>query len=549
MARPKERSSPVREHIPCPCGKSSDAYCTYDDGHGWCYSCNKFFEEDKTKKESRMEKIVEILDPTKLTYEVKPQRGWTKETVEFFDIVTKIYDGVDYSIGYAYPNGAIKERRLGEVDKKDRFKWNKTEDGEAGKGLYGMDKFPKGSFKTLTISEGPADAPSIFQATNRRTAAVSVDSAATAVREITENFEYVDSFEKIILAFDKDEAGDRALKGVLTLFQNPEKIYILDMAEGKDPNDYVREGKSNELYVLWNNAKKSLPSDFIHTFVEVAESLTESVHDVVGTYPLPKLQEALRGLVRGEMTVFKGPEGIGKTELFRVFEYHLLKMHPEAKIGVIHAEEDKSTTLKGIATHESGIPMYFEEDEIPLEEVMDAYRKAVGDDENRFFVYKVRGTDDPRDVLRSIRALVVGSGVNIVFLDNLQKLVDAIEEDRERQMLVYLSAKLKEMAQDLRFSLVVISHVNDDGKALGSRYITKVADKVVHLSRDIKSTDPLEANRLYLEIEKGRMARGQGKVGYLQWNSTGYRLEVPTQAMKKDVTPAEGNLVRERIFA
>lgn len=493
-----------------------------------------------------MEKL-EVLDPTKVTYETKSQRGLSQEIVDFYEIITKIYDGVDYSLGYTYPNEAVKERRLGEVDKSHRFKWIKNSKGEAGKGLYGMDKFPRGSFKTLTISEGPIDAPSIFQATNKRTASVAVDSASSAMKEIQENFDYVDSFEKIILAFDKDEAGDRALKAVLTLFQNPEKVYVLDFAEGKDANDYIREGKVHDLYVLWNNAKRASPSDFIHTFAEVAESLTDAVHDVVGTYPLPKLQEALRGLVRGEMTVFKGPEGIGKTELFRVFEYHLLKMHPDAKIGVIHAEEDKATTLKGIATHESGIPMYFEEDEIPHEEIMDAYKKAVGEDENRFFVYKIRGTDDPRDVLRSIRALVVGSGVNIVFLDNLQKLVDAMEEDKERQMLVYLSAKLKEMAQDLRFSLVVISHVNDDGKALGSRYITKVADKVVHLTRDIKSTDPVEANRIYLEIEKGRMARGQGRVGFLQWNQAGYRLEVPPQLLKPQEIPQE--FVRPKVFA
>ena len=43
-------------HEPCPkCGRS-DAYSVYDDGHGYCFSCNTYFNANgkQTKGERKM---------------------------------------------------------------------------------------------------------------------------------------------------------------------------------------------------------------------------------------------------------------------------------------------------------------------------------------------------------------------------------------------------------------------------------------------------------------------------------------------------------------
>jgi hypothetical protein len=31
----------LEQHIPCPMCSSSDAYCIYSDGHGYCFSCRR----------------------------------------------------------------------------------------------------------------------------------------------------------------------------------------------------------------------------------------------------------------------------------------------------------------------------------------------------------------------------------------------------------------------------------------------------------------------------------------------------------------------------
>lgn len=34
-------STLVERHIPCPMCDSSNAFCTYSDGHGYCFSCHR----------------------------------------------------------------------------------------------------------------------------------------------------------------------------------------------------------------------------------------------------------------------------------------------------------------------------------------------------------------------------------------------------------------------------------------------------------------------------------------------------------------------------
>ena len=503
-----------KEHsLPCPCGNSSDAYAINYDGTGKCFSCNKFFKKEKD-----------------LNIELKtvqqPVRGWTQETVELFGIWCKVDDRSEvHNIGYVWPNGAVKVRNNKATSKKDRFTWLKNDDNEPGRGLYAMDKFEPGSKPSITITEGEADSPSVYQTIGGRSACVGVSSSSAAYNEIRENFKYVDSFDKVILCFDNDEAGERALKQVASLFQNQSKLYYCHLDKHKDANDYLLAGDLQELADAWYHAKRFTNSSFINTFSEVTESLADSVHEVVGTYPLEGLQNALRGFIRGELVVFKGLEGLGKTEAFRLCEHHLLKENPNVKIAAIHMEEDKSTTIKGLATYEADRPMYFEEDGITPEEVLDFYKKAVGDNEDRFFIYKITGGDDPDEILSSIRLLVHQSNVDIVFLDNLNKMVDSLEESDERQKLVYIASKLKDMAMELNISIVIISHVNDDGKALGSRYTTKVADKVIHMIREIGSIDPVEKNTLYFFVEKGRMARRSGVKDYIWFNENTFKLE------------------------
>lgn len=475
----------------------------------------------ETEEESEQSSVME--------YEVeevyKSHRGISKRTLEFYDIPVVMVNGEDYGYTFTYPNDSVKSKKINPTSRSDKYKWS----GQANSaGLFGKDKFAPGSKPSITITEGEHDAPSIYEAVGGVTAACSVQSSSTALRDIELERDYVNSFDKIILAFDNDEAGKAATKKIMAsgLFDF-NKIYWVPFDKHKDANDYMQAGDLGDLAAAWKGAKKYTPDNIISTFSEISEALKESREDELGTYPTEKLNDMAYGLYRGQVILIKGLEGLGKTELLRLMEHHLLKT-TECKLGLIHMEEDKATTIKGVATYELGVPCNLPDSGVGEEDILKGYSQAVGGREDRVFLYTMFGGDDPDDVLDSIRFLVASGGVDIVFLDHITLLSTGQEEGDERRKLDYLSTKLKKMCKELNFCLVLISHVNDEGQTRGSRNITKIADIVIHLSRNLLEEDEFEKNCLYLMIEKNRKTGRTGKAGVLWFNTSTFKLEEPS---------------------
>ena len=80
-----------------------------------------------------------------------------------------------------------------------------------------------------------------------------------------------------------------------------------------------------------------------------------------------------------------------------------------------------------------------------------------------------------------------------------------LADDDERKKLDRLTQKLKLMAEELGFALIEISAINDDGKTRGSRNISKAADNVIMLNRDITAFDPVVRSTIDFMIEKSRL--------------------------------------------
>jgi twinkle protein len=512
--------------LPCPCGVSSDAYAIDHEGRGYCFSgnCDKPTRQyEKETMQEAQDATLEATEPHTVEYVYKSHRGLSKKTLEFYKLPVAVVDGVDTSYIFEYPNGSKKIKRLNPINKKDKYRWDGGEANQAG--LYGSNLFAPGSKSSITITEGEHDAPSIFEVTGGSTAAVSVQSSSTAYRDIEGNRDYLNSFDKIILAFDNDEAGKNALRKIMSagLFDF-NKLYWVPFDKHKDANAYLQAGDLSDLSKVWKSAKKYTPDNIISTYEEIKEALKEAREEEIGTYPTERLTNMLYGFHRGQVVVVKGMEGIGKTEIFRMMEHHLLKT-TKCKLGLIHMEEDKSTTIKGVATYELGIPCALPDSGVSEGDILKGYSQATGGEEDRIFLYTMFGGDDPDDVLDSIRFLVSSGGVDIVFLDHISILVTGVEEGDERRKLDYISTKLKKMCKELKFCLVMITHVNDEGQTRGSRNISKIADTVIDLSRDKLAEDEIEKNSLYISVEKNRMSGRTGKGGVLYFNPSTFKLE------------------------
>ena len=474
---------------PCPhkgC-LSSDAYTVYDSGWAECYSCGErgFLDGENRMQEQNKE------------YRFVPERGLDLDTIKFYNILTEFQDGKRCETSFVYPNKAVKLRG---PEKTFRSKGPMQEAT-----LFGLDKFDSGSKPSVTITEGEYDAPSIYQATNGYTAAVSVPSSSQALKACKLAYDKLNGFDKIVLAFDNDAPGRKARDQVANLF-DPKKVFVVDFDVHKDANDYLQAGEEGKLLQAWKGHHKNVPKGIVHSFADIKKALQRKGSEKLMDYPFQNLDEKLYGIHRGEFVLCKGLEGIGKTELFRALEYHALKT-TKHNVGIIRLEECLDETIKGVATYELQAPAMMEEAGISDEEVMKAYSNAVGGKEDRLYIKSSFDDDDPDTILNDIRFLVVAGGCSIVFLDHLSMLVTGKEDSDERQKLDYVTRQLKKMAIQLGFALITIIHVNDNGQTRGSRYPAKAANTVINMERDVEHPDPVKRCQTSLSIQKGR---GQG---------------------------------------
>lgn len=259
-------------HKPCPfkgCG-SSDAFA-YNAVKmvGHCNSCGRgwpskepVFDWAKEKYPTNGNKDYEYMSVAQFT----PKRiedTSAGEYVNMRSINTKTME--DYGVltygdrqEYVYPSGGIKVRNLTE-------KGFYAKNGFKGDELFGMNLFTAGSSKMVTITEGELDALSVAQMlkSSYTNPVVSLPSA-TPSKKLWENCaDWLNSFEKIILSVDNDDAGNALADRVSKLF--PNKVYRVDHRPYKDANEFLQAGKATDFKGAWWNARKFTPENVMNS--------------------------------------------------------------------------------------------------------------------------------------------------------------------------------------------------------------------------------------------------------------------------------------------
>lgn len=482
----------VQTKQPCPVCPSSDAYHIHADGHGYCFSCQYF----KPSKDSFVD--------TEFTYEYLPYRGLTKDTLRTYDMKTKIdKDGKPISVGYVMPNGDIKVRNLAEKS----FYWTKGSDQKKA-GLFGMDKFEPGKWKYITITEGYEDAASIHQVTEGP--AVSVHSSTSAVNDCIHDRDKLNSYERIYLAFDSDGPGREATERVAQLF-DPSKVFVVKFNRRKDANEYLQHGEGDELKRIWWNSKLYLPEKVVNSFEDIGKLLSVEPKRGIPAYPTAELNKMTYGIRTGETVLIVAQEKVGKTEVMHDIEYSLLQQ-TDWPIAAIYLEEPAQRHAQAIAGLHIEKPVHLPDCGVGQAQVFDAFKEAVKED-GRLFIYSHFGSDDPDVFIDLVRFLVTARGVRAVLFDHLTMVVSGHQGEDERRVLDYLSTKLEMLVKELDFALIMVSHVNDEGKTRGSRYLTKVADITIGLERDLQNLDPMVRRTTNLRVLYNRFSGETGPAG------------------------------------
>ncbi len=523
MNHSEQKGKWIRNEECSKCG-SSDANAIYDDLHSYCFSCNAYGnieEKDILKDISNSKYKLTTLKDNKYINTIKDfkeHRGITKDTMKAYGVEAKV--GSNGSIvSFSIPFGSstqIREPR-GKGQKENLYTIGSSEDVR----LFGQDCFNAGSAKAITVTEGAYDALSCYQMLGSKYPSVSVRSAATARRDCERARNYLNSFDSIYLCFDGDEPGQRAAKEVATLF-DVNKIYYVQLTKHKDANDYLQAGDIQEFSRVWWNSKRFMPKGIVSDYKSIEDILAKESAKAVATYPFATLDSMAYGIRMGELILFTALEKVGKTEVLRAIEHHLLKS-TEENMGIIHLEEEEKRSIQGLVGYELNTPVHLPDSGVSLDDQLSAYKSLTKTD-GRLHFYTHFGSDDPNTILDIIRYLVGVCHCKYIFLDHITMLVTGFEDEDERKKLDYISTRLAMMTRELDFTLFLVSHVNDSGQTRGSRNISKVADLIIHLERNIEASDADERNLTSLLCRGNRFAGTTGPAGKLRFNPSTYTI-------------------------
>ena len=467
------------------CG-SSDANTLFDDGHMWCFSCNKLTQPPTDKVKPMMQKrMTTSFSPLPDLKDTKvgslKDRSIKKETLQFYDVRLDVCDGVVMKHYYPYTtkDGDIVAYKIRTEPKGFDSK------GPIGKAtFFGASKFSN-SGKYLTICEGEIDTMAVYQMMGSKYPTVGVRSATSAYKDAKKNFEWVDSFDNIIICFDNDDAGKNAAKEVASLF--PKKCKVVKLNK-----------------------------------------------EAIFTYPWEALQNITYGMREGEFIIITAGTGIGKTNVLREISHHILKS-TDANLGVIYLEEGTLDTAHGLMTCDASIPFHLPDAVYTDEEYQIAFKNTWGT--NRVYTLGERFRDNSVDYLvDKIKFLVRGCDCKFLILDHISFMVSDNPGD-ERKMLDEIGHKLKAIAVELGIVLCAVAHsrrqatkpleeggITSLSDLRGTAGLGQLANFVFGLERNGQAQDEQERNTTLIRVLKNRFSGLTGPTSYLYFNKETGRL-------------------------
>ena len=439
--------------------KAKCASYDWQTGLGTCHNCNTTFQLHTYQRKGSSEK--EYIRPTEVT--ITPventrvedwfkSRGISKKTIQ--DL--KISEGKEWMPQTGQKENTIQfnyfiGNELINIKYRDGRKNFKLYKG-AEKVFYNINSIV--GYNTCVIVEGEMDVLSFHEAGIRNV--ISVPNGATINNN---NLDYLDNCidyfegkEKIILATDKDEAG-QALQQELIRRLGAESCYIVDFDDCKDANEYLLKYGKQKLSDIIRQAK-AVPLENVTTFNDIEGEITDFVRngfkrgyqiglsnfdDIFSTYT-------------GQFITVTGIPSSGKSDFVdqmvvgynQNYQWKTAFASPENAPTFLHAHKLMRKVWQDMPTKE---------------DIGGDRWKAIAAhvNDNFFFIDMERYTLE--SVLRKGAELVKRKGIKCLVIDPFNKIrdVDCKTEDVNRYTMEYLT-KIEIFAKKYDVLVIVVAH-------------------------------------------------------------------------------------------
>jgi len=529
-------------HVPCPHCGSSDAASEVPgtDGIMKCFACEKSWKLDGESYEMSdfKNETFSPLDTLGIKTTIRNIRPNIFEQYSYF----KTTDG-SHIINHYNVKGEFVAQKLRYKDK--TFSWK----GSVKEAVpFGMNLWRSGG-KRIVITEGELDALSISDALDGKYPVISVNNGASAAKnDLKKHIEFLNTYEEIILAFDNDEAGRKAVQECSTLFP-PGKVKVVNLSPYKDFNEVLTAKGRAGVLKYYYETRLYTPSGIVNASEGGFDSLlADDNHDLVYTTPFPNLD-----IAKGAITTIVSGSGMGKSTLTREIGYHLLTTH-NIKVGHVALEENNNVSKRayiGINLNEQLIKKTnwsrFKENPENLQKLTKAYEEVI--EPGNLYLYNHFGSLDSDSLLSKLRYLAVGAGCDVIILDHISIVVSGLDDmgDNERRVIDVLMTKLRSLVEETGVAMVLVSHLkrppgekgHEDGVQTrlahlrGSGSIAQLSDSVIGIEGN--QQDTVSKNKRVIRRLKDREGGETGIMGGAVYDSeTGRLLPISLDEVQED---------------
>lgn len=542
---------------PCPqCrangrDKTGNHLIEFSDGNKYCNRCHYFESKDGTTTTTpnqgegpeSMEGKLTFSDVQELPCFGIPHKGIKADACEHYGVRTE-FNGQGEPTRSWYPHytdGRHDGYKSKSTDKRFAAVGN-IKGGELfGQSVAGT----SGSF--VVVTEGEDDALSVWQCLRDRSdlpgwspAVVSLShGAGGALRDISENLEFISGFDRVILCFDQDDEGRRAVEAVCPILAG--KVFVAKLPE-KDANDMLLAGKGDELkWAIVKHAKKYQPDGIING-LDTWERYKHSANVQCVAYPYGGLNEKTYGFRPGSVVTITSGTGVGKTQFMGELKYHVFK-DTDWNIADISLEEDVGDSVSRLMSLHMGRRLHLPDISVPEDHEKKVHAELF--DSGRFSFYDHFGGMDDSSLFNKLRYFGA-TGHRAIFLDHLSIIVsEYAAEGGERERIDTVMTKLAKLAKELEVVIFLVVHLRKEGSGRsfeqgsvpslddlrGSGSLKQLSWDVIALSRNQQHFDPYCRNVTKLTVLKCRFTGRTGPAGFLKFDEeTGRMVEVEEPA-------------------
>lgn len=461
------------EKLPHSCGSSDGLQVFEEDDKytGYCFACDKYVpdpygDNPKPPKAYRpvktQEEIQAELDEVKGYPTVElPDRKLSAWALEHYGVRIGLseQDGstpITSYFPYTDENGSVVGVKTRLLSQKDMWTVGSTKECQ----LFGWQQAISAGAKRLFITEGEFDAVALFQALTNNSkggkwanlipAVVSLRTGAAGAKgNISRQLNEINkNFKEVVLVFDQDEAGRKAVGEVMQILPTAMTATL----PCKDANECVIQGRSQALCnaVLF---KAEVPKN---TRIVCGSTLHEAGRTQAAwglSWPWKKLTTLTRGIRYGETIYIGAGVKMGKSEIVNAIGAHLITEHG-LKIFLAKPEEANRKSYQMILSKIAG--KIFHDPNIEFD--FAAYDKAsreVGDKVMLLNLYQHLGWK----TLKADILVAAQQGCKAVFIDPITNLVNGEATGEQNTMLQEIAQELAAMAKDLDIVIFIFCHL------------------------------------------------------------------------------------------